>query len=348
MLGPAKTEALLIPLFDLFLKDLDEVRVGVLRHFAAFLAVLPAARRSSYVSVLDELRTGDQAAWRFRRLAAKQLGALGSLFDASLAQQHLVPLALHLCLDSVAAVRRAAHIHAPGFLSSLPPPAAAIFMQGLVPLANAPYFVHRQAFAALAPAVSLRSEADCALLLPHLNRFVTDPVPNVRLALARALAALAPLPPTLAPLLAPLTIDKDRDVRGAAGATNSTSSPSAALSIVTLIPAAAAPVAAATTVSTPSATSQTQSSTPTPSAAPESEMKSTGSSSAAAAPPVITFTPPSDPPRTTDDLVASFPPPSSSPSSAPAETKPPATAAAPAPSDAQRPTSEQTPSSNTT
>ena len=348
MLGPAKTDALLIPLFDLFLKDLDEVRVGVLRHFAAFLAVLPAPRRASYVSVLDELRTGDQAAWRFRRLAAKQLGALGSLFDASLAQQHLVPLALHLCLDPVAAVRRAAHIHAPGFLTSLPPSAAAIFMQGLVPLASAPYFVHRQAFAALAPAVSLRSEADGALLLPHLNRFVTDPVPNVRLALARALAALAPLPPSLAPLLAPLATDKDRDVRGAAGA--SASSSSAAPSTATP-PAVAAPATSAD--STPPTTSQLASSTHTPSssaAAPTTESKSSTSAAATPAPPVITFTPPPDPPRTTDDFVASFPSsssplPTDSASSAPAETPSPAPAAAP--SDAQRPT-EQTPSSNTT
>lgn len=243
MLGAARAEALLVPLFELFLKDLDEVRVGVLRHLAAFLAVLPAPRRAAYVAVLDELRTGDQAAWRFRRLAAKQLGALGALFDAALAQQHLVPLALHLCLDTVAAVRRAAHIHAPAFLAALPPAAAAQFMQGLAPLATAPYFVHRQAFAALAPAVSQRGEAEQAQLLPHLQRFVTDPVPNVRLALARALAALAPLPPALALLVPPLAADKDRDVRGALAAVGA--------SITTPAPAIAS---AATPPATPSAT----------------------------------------------------------------------------------------------
>ena len=39
ILGEELTNADLLPIFDEFIKDLDEVRVGVLRHLADFLKV---------------------------------------------------------------------------------------------------------------------------------------------------------------------------------------------------------------------------------------------------------------------------------------------------------------------
>lgn len=40
ILGPKLTQSDLVPIFDGFIKDLDEVRVGVLSHFADFIKVM--------------------------------------------------------------------------------------------------------------------------------------------------------------------------------------------------------------------------------------------------------------------------------------------------------------------
>ena len=44
------TTAQLLPTFDRFLKDLDEVKVGVIQHLCAFLAVLDEGTRLECVA----------------------------------------------------------------------------------------------------------------------------------------------------------------------------------------------------------------------------------------------------------------------------------------------------------
>jgi hypothetical protein len=48
ILGPQITDSALLPAFDLFLKDLDEVRVGVVKNIASFLAVASPSIRETY------------------------------------------------------------------------------------------------------------------------------------------------------------------------------------------------------------------------------------------------------------------------------------------------------------
>ncbi|KAJ4462257.1 putative protein phosphatase 4 regulatory subunit 1 [Paratrimastix pyriformis] len=114
LLGPALTEAELVPTFDLFLKDLDEVRIGAITHMAEFLSLLPAAHRLTYLRMLPQVMHETEG-WRFRRTVAKQLiGFCGrGLFPADVLLEHLVPLALQLCCDQVAAVRAVAHLGKP-------------------------------------------------------------------------------------------------------------------------------------------------------------------------------------------------------------------------------------------
>ena len=89
--------------FDLFIKDLDEVKVGVIQSLAAFLGALSPTSRLHYLPVLSEIRA-ETDNWRFRHLLASQLAAFGAVYPRSAALDTLLPLALSLCTDSVAEV----------------------------------------------------------------------------------------------------------------------------------------------------------------------------------------------------------------------------------------------------
>ena len=104
VLGSELTETELLPTFDLFIKDLDEVKVGVIQNLAAFIAALTPATRLTYLPVLSDIRA-ETDNWRFRHLLASQLAAFGAAFPRGAVQETLLPLALALCTDSVAEVR---------------------------------------------------------------------------------------------------------------------------------------------------------------------------------------------------------------------------------------------------
>ncbi|XP_014384299.1 PREDICTED: putative serine/threonine-protein phosphatase 4 regulatory subunit 1-like isoform X3 [Myotis brandtii] len=74
ILGDQLTAADLVPIFNGFLKDLDEVRIGVLKHLYDFLKLLHEDKRREYLYQLQEFVVTDNSRnWRFRyELAEKQ------------------------------------------------------------------------------------------------------------------------------------------------------------------------------------------------------------------------------------------------------------------------------------
>lgn len=58
IVGPDTAEADLVPLFNMFLKDVDDVKVGVVQSLAKFLAALSISTRETYLPVLGECRPG--------------------------------------------------------------------------------------------------------------------------------------------------------------------------------------------------------------------------------------------------------------------------------------------------
>lgn len=96
----------LLPVFDGFIKDLDEVRIGVLKHLSDFLRLLPEKERRSYLPRLaDFLKLDNEQNWRFRQELAHQLQSVVGLFSPADTAQSVLPLALTLASDRVAAVR---------------------------------------------------------------------------------------------------------------------------------------------------------------------------------------------------------------------------------------------------
>lgn len=109
ILGPEIAASSLTPLFDGFIKDLDEVRIGVLNNLAHFLKLITPVQRSVYLPRLaDFLRTDSEWNWRFRQELARQLLMAVSLFRPSDAAKHLAGIAHELMCDKVAAVRQVA------------------------------------------------------------------------------------------------------------------------------------------------------------------------------------------------------------------------------------------------
>ena len=99
----------LLPVFDGFIKDLDEVRIGVLKHLSEFLALLPEKERRNYLPRLaDFLKLDNEQNWRFRQELAVQLQTVVGLFSPTDSAQSILPLALTLASDRVAAVRHPA------------------------------------------------------------------------------------------------------------------------------------------------------------------------------------------------------------------------------------------------
>jgi serine/threonine-protein phosphatase 4 regulatory subunit 1 len=86
ILGTELTEKYLLSTFELFFKDLDEVKVGVVANLAKFLQILSPNKREQYLYFLTEIQK-DSINWRFRKLLAKQMGDLSALYLGPYASQ---------------------------------------------------------------------------------------------------------------------------------------------------------------------------------------------------------------------------------------------------------------------
>lgn len=109
ILGPDIATDSLMPIFDGFIRDLDEVRIGVLNNLARFLKRITVTQRSVYLPHLAYfLLTDNEWNWRFRQELARQLLLSVTLFKPTDAAKHLANIAQELLCDKVAAVRQVA------------------------------------------------------------------------------------------------------------------------------------------------------------------------------------------------------------------------------------------------
>uniref|UniRef100_A0A674ALC8 Serine/threonine-protein phosphatase 4 regulatory subunit 1-like n=1 Tax=Salmo trutta TaxID=8032 RepID=A0A674ALC8_SALTR len=186
ILGDQLTAADLVPIFNGFLKDLDEVRIGVLKHLYDFLKLLHAENRREYLYQLQEFMVTDNSRnWRFRYQLAEQLILIMELYSHDDVYNYLRQIALTLCSDKVSEVRwisyqLVARELGLNFINEL-----------IVRFCHCPKWVGRQAFAFICQAIV---EEDCMPmdqfaqhLLPSLLSLSLDPVANVRVLVAKAM-----------------------------------------------------------------------------------------------------------------------------------------------------------------
>ncbi|XP_051538518.1 serine/threonine-protein phosphatase 4 regulatory subunit 1 [Myxocyprinus asiaticus] len=195
ILGDQLTVADLVPIFNSFLKDLDEVRIGVLKHLYDFLKLLHQDTRRKYLYQLQEfLVTDNSRNWRFRLELAEQLVLLLELYSAQDVHDYLRPLAFCLCTDRVSSVRWTSYRLVSEIIRKLSSCSSLLanFLSELVEkFCHSRKWSGRQAFAFVC---QLSVEEECLSLdqfsehlLPPLLQLVSDPVPNVRVLLAKTL-----------------------------------------------------------------------------------------------------------------------------------------------------------------
>ncbi|XP_029160392.1 serine/threonine-protein phosphatase 4 regulatory subunit 1-like isoform X6 [Nylanderia fulva] len=238
ILGEELTATDLVPIYDGFIKDLDEVRIGVLKHLATFLKILKPDIRCQYLPRLNDfLATDNESNWRFKQELGTQLLEIieMSLFSPNEVAQSIAPLSLQLLVDKVFAVKEVAVELITRIVIYLSTEDALVMSlihelrDTLV--VNAKRWMHRQTYALVCSHL-IRNNAIAGSkfskeMLPCLMKLSTDRVPNVRLAVARTIATdvIGMGLDTLGmetmekveTVLLKLSVDVDRDVRILAG-----------------------------------------------------------------------------------------------------------------------------------
>ncbi|XP_075441482.1 serine/threonine-protein phosphatase 4 regulatory subunit 1 isoform X1 [Ascaphus truei] len=197
ILGDSLTAADLLPIFNGFLKDLDEVRIGVLKHLYDFLKLLQNDKRREYLYQLQEFMVTDNCRnWRFRAELAEQLILLLELYSARDIYDYLLPMTLNLCGDKVSSVRWISYKLVSEMAKKLyhaPTPSLVLdLLNELVErFCRSQKWSARQTFVFICQAII---EEDCLPmdlftinLMPHLLHLASDKVPNVRVLLAKTL-----------------------------------------------------------------------------------------------------------------------------------------------------------------
>merc|ERR1712001_553256 len=171
--------------------------------------------------------------WRFRQELAVQMGQLIPLYTAEEVKNHLAPIAVILIRDKVAAVRTSAvGVHSIMVKTLLAEDQSSGLVRVLLAdligeLVKSDSWIHRQTYASLSLTLFLQSSLDHTQfaqdVLPNLMELANDKVPNVRLAVARALKQLRsatyftkeanPHHASMERVIHTLTEDKDADVR---------------------------------------------------------------------------------------------------------------------------------------
>uniref|UniRef100_A0A3P9A5W6 WW-binding domain-containing protein n=1 Tax=Esox lucius TaxID=8010 RepID=A0A3P9A5W6_ESOLU len=229
ILGDQLTAADLVPIFNGFLKDLDEVRIGVLKHLYDFLKLLHAEKRREYLYQLQEFMVTDNSRnWRFRYELAEQLILIIELYGHYDVFDYLRQIALTLCSDKVSEVRWISYKLVVEILQKMYACGAHdlglnFINELVVRFCHCPKWVGRQAFAFICQTIV---EEDCMPmdqfaqhLLPSLLSLSSDPVANVRVLVAKALrqSVMEKEPGSaysdeLEETVTALQADKDRDV----------------------------------------------------------------------------------------------------------------------------------------
>ncbi|KAL5021325.1 hypothetical protein ScPMuIL_000480 [Solemya velum] len=198
ILGEDITHRDLVPVFDGFLKDLDEVRIGVLRHLADFLRLLhPEIRKLYLPKIQDFMATDNNRNWRFRLELAEQLVLISELYSAYEVSEYLLPIGIALIGDRVSEVRlvsyRLISIILRRFNECGDDKLKSCLVKELTEkFAQSPKSAGRKIFCQLCQVILEENvfppEQFAQEFLPSLLLLVNDPIPNVRISLARTIA----------------------------------------------------------------------------------------------------------------------------------------------------------------
>ena len=227
IVGREVTEKTLSQAFDLFLRDLDEVKVGCLQHVAEFLEVMGPEKREQYIPQMCAM-TDTSDSWRLRMLIGSTLGDLAHLLKVEFCRTELVPLAIKMMEDSVSEVRQAMYVSVAKILKRLREGTDNCYselLESILSCASASSFQRRQMLPHIAQELVLLGEKDFFLehFLDSMEGLSKDRVANVRIIVARCFTEIVEhseelkTTPRVDALVQQLQDDSDRDVAHFAG-----------------------------------------------------------------------------------------------------------------------------------
>lgn len=192
VVGQEIAERSLAPAMELFLRDIDEVKFGVIQSADKFLSILGALQREKFVQLICVVPLESEN-WRLRNAVAAKLGELVQLVSPkSAASTAVANLIVKLLEDSVTEVRMSSYRSTAQTLAHLQqsPTEYQQFLASVVGLATRPNFQSRQMYAYIVQqAVELNAasvvEKD---LLDPLLQLAADRVSNVRFVVSRVFA----------------------------------------------------------------------------------------------------------------------------------------------------------------
>ncbi|CEG36607.1 Protein phosphatase 2A regulatory subunit A and related proteins [Plasmopara halstedii] len=203
ILGQGITETQLATAFDSYLRDVQDVRLGAMLHFADFLENVSPSFRESYLPVLEEfISDNDITKWRFREVLSGQLARLCRTFTPGATFSVINPLIQKLITDPVYVVREQSYHACPLLVARLSsnPEWLDCVVDKFVTLAKSSHYQDRQCYAKVCASflstnfrdqncgettkdANLLEEARDFFLLKLAVTFFTlalDPVSNVR------------------------------------------------------------------------------------------------------------------------------------------------------------------------
>jgi len=226
ILGPDLAEVLLVPVFKTFLKDLDEVKSGIIRSLGKFFVQLnPPARVGLLPALVDACSESNMSEWRMQKILAGQLIELCVTLPAEAVHTTLLSLGMRLWMAQVAEVRHACRKIPGSFYTCLrgQPEWESELMAAILRARQSQSWVPRQVFAYTCVELvgTLQVETVKTKILPDLISLKDDRVANVRMGLAEAMKicvghdALLRMP-EVGQCVDHLLRDEDRDVRDVA------------------------------------------------------------------------------------------------------------------------------------
>jgi serine/threonine-protein phosphatase 4 regulatory subunit 1 len=195
LLGTGITERALLEPFQRFLKDEDEVQLGVITNMTDFVEVLsPKEREKQVQSICDKLQGLEN--WRLRNIVASKLGTFGLLVPASVCKSTVARLCVQLLEDKVALVRSTVFSSTSVVLQHLwkgAPDDWTELLNYIKKLATSQSYQSRQMFVYIAAEIADREGDDDKLFvaefLKPLCKLAGDGVSNVRLSVAKVVSA---------------------------------------------------------------------------------------------------------------------------------------------------------------
>lgn len=211
------TEKYLLESFELFMKDLDDVKFGIVSNVPEFYKVLSMEKRKHYIPNFVNIQKDQN--WRFRKLVAKHIGSIALLYSSDDVAEHFLPLFDSLKKDPIASVRKALTKSVPQLIKATEsnPDLYKKCIKDLQELSKSTSYVNRQLFASICLHIPNYTDDDLfeKEFLDDLLRLAKDPVANVRLIVSKVLFSIrenTAIAEQIADALKELECDKDSDV----------------------------------------------------------------------------------------------------------------------------------------